>query len=63
MEPMSGLEPLTYALRMRTKRMMKPIDKTLVSFLATDFGAFVFSTLGRFVSNNPFRPDLYLQIN
>jgi len=63
MEPMSGLEPLTYALRMGVIRMMKMIDKALVSYLATDRGAFSTSIDGLFVSYNPIRPDLYSQKN
>jgi hypothetical protein len=63
MELVSGLEPLTYALRMGTKRMMKMIDKALDNFLTMYWGAFISSTEGRFVSDNPIRPDLYSQIN
>jgi hypothetical protein len=63
MEPMSGLEPLTYALRMGTKRIMKMIDKALVSFLAMDSGAFSSSSEGCFDSDNPIRPELYSQMN
>lgn len=60
---MSGLEPLTYALRMGMKRMMKTIYNALVSFLAMDSGAVRSSLEGRFVSANPVQPDLYSQIN
>ena len=41
---------------------MKLIDKALVNFLAMVSNAINSSTEGRFVSDNPIRPDLYSQI-
>jgi hypothetical protein len=58
MEPMRGLERLTYALRMGTKNTMEMIDKALVSFSAMSSDSISTSTWGRFVSENLIRPDL-----
>jgi hypothetical protein len=59
MEPMSGLEPLTYALRMGTSRKTEMIAKKIVSYLATDWGASKVSRARRFVSQKDTKPDLY----
>ena len=57
MEPMNGLEPLTYALRMGTKKLMKMIDKALVIFLTIDSGALSFSFAILYSSRLVHRPD------
>jgi hypothetical protein len=59
---MSGLEPLTYALRMGTTRMTKVIDNAIINFLATDSDALGTSAERRFVLDNPIRPDWYSQM-
>jgi integrase len=46
-----------------SKKVTKAIDNDAVNFSATDSGAFSSSFEGRFVSDNPTRPDRYSQIN
>jgi hypothetical protein len=63
MEPMSGLEPLTYALRMRKRRMKKVTDEYQLGYMAVDCYAVGPSKPRRFVSTAPLLPQLYSQIN
>jgi hypothetical protein len=57
MEPMSGFEPLTYALRMRRLGFWQAIERQLVAVLAGVYGKRFESTTIRLVHDNPFRSD------
>ena len=57
MEPMSGIEPLTYALRMRTRRKRKVIDVTVVAETAVVYETFGQSIQFPFVYADPNAPD------
>jgi hypothetical protein len=58
MEPMSGLEPLTYALRMETKAKRKVIDVVVVAEKLATWLRFGLSIQFPFVSPEPNTPDL-----
>ncbi len=56
MEPMSGFEPLTYALRMETNMIVEMIAKKIVSCLAASCGVDGLSQARLFVAWNPNGP-------
>jgi hypothetical protein len=58
MEPMSGFEPLTYALRTRTRTRRKVIDVAVVAEMTSVCEAFSPSTQFPFVYPEPNTPDL-----
>jgi len=57
MEPMSGFEPLTYALRRRWKTRTEMIDFVVIADMGISCQAFTLSNQFPFVSFNPTRPD------
>jgi hypothetical protein len=58
LELVSGVEPLTCALRMRMKMKTQTIDMFVIGETGVDYQAFSLSNLLPFVSYKPNTPDL-----
>jgi hypothetical protein len=57
MEPMSGIEPLTYALRMGKKKVREMTDKYVISFWVVDSDTVEKSNAIHSVLTEPFSPQ------